>query len=134
MPRRDPAARLRLALDQSNEVALASVLSRDVRLVVDSGDETGGELRGRAVVARDLQGLVLRHPDAAWLPVHVNGAPGLALRRSDGEVVGVLAIEADDAGTGALVVGGADAVIARLWLSTAPAKLSGWNRRRPEID
>ncbi|ANJ26078.1 hypothetical protein [Agromyces aureus] len=119
MPPRDPAARLLDALEHSNDVALASVLSRDVRLVVDSGDDRGGELRGRALVARELHDLVLRHPDAAWMAVHVNGAAGLAMRRFDGQVVGVLGIQGEPA-------------IDLLWLSTAPRKLASWNRRRPD--
>lgn len=61
------------------------------------------------------------HPDAVLHAVHVNGRLGLALRRSDGHVLGVLSIDAID-------------MIDVLWLSTAPRKLAAWNRRRPEID
>ncbi|KQM82575.1 hypothetical protein [Agromyces sp. Leaf222] len=117
----DLAARLLAALHPWNEVALASVLTRDVRLVVDSGDETGGEAYGRACVVRTLHERLSRHPDATILPAHVNGRPGLALRRPDDEVVGVLAIDGSEA-------------IETLWVSTAPRKLAPWNRRRPAID
>ena len=121
MPLHDAVARLIVALDQRNDVVLAGLLSRDVRFVVDSGDETGCEVHGRAAVARELSRRMAMRPDAALHAAHVNGAPGLALRREDGEVVGVLALE------------GASK-IERMWLSTAPAKLAAWNRRRPEID
>lgn len=123
MRRDDLAARLVVALERHDDLAQASILNPDVRMVVDSGDGTGGELRGRARVTRALEDLLMRHPDASLLTVHVNGGPGLALRRRDGWVVGVLGIE----------VGAGDA-IDRLWLSTAPGKLAHWNRRRPAVD
>ncbi len=90
-------------------------------MVVDAGDETGGELEGRARVIRRLKELLTRHPDAALEAVHANGCPALALRRRSGEVVGVLAMDAD-------------AAAHSLWLTTAPAKLVNWNRRRPDLD
>lgn len=121
VPRHDTAARLLVALERWDDVALASVLNGDVRLVVDSGDETGGEFLGRVRVIRALRDELTRHADATLGVVHVNGRAGLALRRRDGQVVGVLSI--DGART-----------IETLWLSTAPRKLAAWNRRRPEID
>ena len=48
----DLAARLRAALEHGDELALAGVLHRDASMVVDSGDVTGGELRGRTGVIR----------------------------------------------------------------------------------
>ncbi|MGW9629611.1 hypothetical protein ACWGST_02840 [Agromyces sp. NPDC055520] len=121
MRRHDLAARLLAALDQGDEFALASALHRDVCLIVDSGDESGGEVLGRAPVISALHGQLARHPDASLQTVHVNGRPGLALHRLNGEVVGVLSLD----GT---------ASIETLWLSTAPLKLARWNRRRPETD
>lgn len=90
-------------------------------MVVDTGDETGGEANGRAQVIRTLQARLSERPDAAILTAHVNGSPGLALRRPDDEVVGVLAIDGSEA-------------IEVLWLSAAPSKLAPWNRRRPLVD
>jgi hypothetical protein len=121
--RDDPAARLLVALERRDDLALASVLNLDARMVVDSGDESGGEVRGRMRVARVLTGLPTTHPDASFEVVHVNGRPGLALRRRNGEVVGVLALQPVPCGT-----------IRELWLSTAPGKLAHWNRRRPDIE
>jgi len=102
---------------------LASVLSPDARMLVDAGDETGGELRGRARVSSELRARLARHPDASFVSVHVNGEPGLALRRRDGEVIGVLGLAVDSGD-----------VIERLWLTTSSAKLSHWNRPRPGTD
>jgi hypothetical protein len=121
VPPYDLAARLRAALDHGDELALAGALHHDASMVVDSGDEGGGEMRGRVRVIRELRSHQLRHPDAAWFTVHVNGQAGLALRRLNGEVVGVLSIDGTTA-------------IARLWLCSSPLKLAGWNRRRPEAD
>lgn len=121
MPHHDLSLRLLVALVQSNDLAVASVLSRDVHLVVDSGDEHGGELQGRAAVHGRLRRGLAAVPGASLQPVHVNGSPGLALLRPDGVVIGVMAIEGDS-------------TIDALFLSTAPAKLARWNRRRPEID
>ena len=114
------AARLRAALEHGDELALAGVLHRDASMVVDSGDVAGGELRGRTGVIRGLHDLRALFPDASVSTVHVNGQAGLALRRPNGEVVGVLSVD----GTVA---------IERLWLCTSRLKLAGWNRRRPEI-
>ncbi len=136
----DLAARLLVALDQRDDVALAGVLNPKARLLVDTGDDTGGEVRGRARVIRALSERLATHPDAALEAVHVNGGPGLALRRCDGEVIGVLCLEVGEVGAVGEVgeVGEAgDARAARveaLWLTTAPGKLAHWNRRRPVID
>lgn len=119
MPPRDPAARLLAALQAGDELAVTGCLHRDVRLVVDTGDETGCEIRGRGRVGRALLERLTSRPDASIEPSHVNGGPGLVLRRADGEVIGTLGIDAGDA-------------IDALWLSTAPAKLAHWNGRRPD--
>lgn len=129
MQRDDPAARLVVALERCDDLAMASILDPHARMVVDSGDRAGGELRGRARVMRALKDLLMRHPDASLQVVHVNGGPGLALRRRNGWVVGVLGI---DVGSGADGMAGDS--IDRLWLSTAPGKLAHWNRPRPVID
>lgn len=121
MPRDDLAARLLVALEKWDDLALASVLNPDVHMLIDAGDETGAELRGRARVIRVLRQRLATHPDASLQTVHVNGAPGLALRRHDGEVIGVLSIDATES-------------IDELWLSTARGKLAHWNRRRPVVD
>jgi hypothetical protein len=123
--RDDLAARLLVALERCDDLALASVLSPDVRMLVDTGDDTGGELRGRAPVTRALTARLMKHPDASLTAVRVNGGPGLALRQLDGTVVGVLTIDPD------LDLGGS---IGELWLSAAPGKLAHWNRRRPTVD
>jgi hypothetical protein len=117
----DLADRLRAALDHGDELALAGALYRDVSMIVDSGDEAGGELHGRVRVIRALHDQLALHPDASLYTVHVNGQAGLALRRLNGEVVGLLSVDGTTA-------------IARLWLSTSPLKLASWNRRRPEAD
>ena len=144
----DLAARLLVALDQRDDVALAGVLNPKARLLVDTGDDTGGEVRGRARVIRALRERLATHPDAALEAAHVNGGPGLALRRRDGEVIGVLCLEVGEVdevgGVGEAgkvgevgevgdVRAGAPRVEA-LWLTTAPGKLAHWNRRRPDID
>ncbi|HEY6799378.1 MAG TPA: hypothetical protein VI121_01950 [Agromyces sp.] len=122
MSRDDVAARLLIALERCDDLALAGALHPDARMVVDAGDKTGGELEGRARVIRRLKELLTRHPDAALEAAHANGRPALALRRrQSGEVIGVLAMDAD-------------AAAHSLWLTTAPAKLVNWNRRRPEIE
>ena len=117
----DLAARLLVALDHRDDVALAGVLNPQVRLLVDTGDDTGGDVLGRARVISVLRERLATHPDAALATVHVNGGPGLALRRPDGEVIGVLCLEID-AGR-----------IEALWLTTAPGKLAHWNLRHPDI-
>jgi hypothetical protein len=113
-------AGLLAALERRDDLAEAHLLDPDCSIVVDTGDSTGAELRGRAHVARALDDLRVRHPDSAFATVHVNGAPGLALRLHDGTVVGVLVVDA-----------GAHGTIREIWLSAAPGKLAHWNRRRP---
>lgn len=119
----DLAARLLAALEGGDDLALASLLDPACRLLVDADDQTAGGVRGRARVIRTLRTRLTRHPDASLLTVHVNGGPGLALRRGDGEVIGVLVL-----GTGI------DGPVTELWLSTAPDKLAHWNRPRPETN
>jgi hypothetical protein len=113
-------ASLLAALERRDDLAQATLIHPDCSLVVDTGDPGGGELRGRAHVSRALDDLRVRHPDAAFATVHVNGGPGLALRHRDGTVVGVLVVDA-----------GRDGTIRELWLSASPGKLAHWNRRRP---
>lgn len=117
MSRDAPAARLLRALEQRDDVLLASVLHGGVRLVVDSGDATGGEFRGRGPVTRALRARLAGRVDASLEAVAVNGQPGLALRNHAGTVIGVLGLGADAHGR-----------ITELWLSTSPAKLAHWNR------
>jgi hypothetical protein len=121
--RDDTAERLLVALEHRDELALAGILRPDVRLLVDAGDETGGQWRGRVRVGDILRTRLARHPTASLETVHVNGGPGLALRRDDGVVIGVLAIGVDPARS--------DGEVGELWLSTAAAKLARWNRARP---
>ena len=129
----DLAARLLVALDQRDDVALAGVLNPLARLIVDTGDETGGDERGRARVIRVLRERLATHPDAALETAHVNGGPGLALRRRDGEVIGVLCLEVAE--TNEPDVRHSDGPhVDAVWLTTAPSKLAHWNRRRPDID
>ncbi|TYL52931.1 hypothetical protein [Agromyces mariniharenae] len=113
-------AGLLAALERRDDLAEAGLLDPDCRIVVDTGDPSGAELRGRVHVASALDDLRVRHPDAAFATVHVNGAPGLALRSHDGTVVGVLVVDL-----------GRDGTIRELWLSAAPGKLVHWNARRP---
>lgn len=110
------AARLRSALQQGDDLALASVLNPEIHLCIDAGDETGGEVRGRARVIRVLRERLANRPDAAIEAAHVNGVPGLALRGADGQVLGVLSFD----------LGGS--TIDRLWLTTSAGKLAHWNR------
>lgn len=136
MPRESIAAGLLVALDRDDDIALASLLSPDVRLAVDTdapsspSGPSSGELRGRADVMRELRALRERLPDAALETVEVNGCPGLALRHRDGGVVGVLAIDAGAGSTGTEKAGAER--ITGLWLTMAPAKLAHWNRRHPQ--
>lgn len=116
----DLVAGLLAALERRDDLARSILIDPDCSLVVDTGDAAGAEWRGRALVARALDDLRLGYPDAAFATVHVNGAPGLALRSIDGMVVGVLVVDV-----------GRDGTIRDLWLSAAPGKLAHWNRRRP---
>lgn len=119
MPRDDVAARLRRALDGRDDLALAGLLDPRVRLVVDTGDASGGEHHGRAAVTRALLAGLASATDASLESVRTNGGPGLALRDRDGVVRAVLGI------------GVADEIV-ELWLCAAPDKLTAWNRRRPD--
>jgi hypothetical protein len=110
------AARLLLALDAHDDEALANLLDSEVTLTIDAGDPTGGERRGRGAVTRALMGQVARHPDATTQVVHVNGAPGVAIRRPDGDVIGLISLRTGWRGG-----------ILDLWLTTAPGKLARWN-------
>jgi hypothetical protein len=120
--RRDdqPAGRLLHALDRGDDVALAAVLHPAAHLVVDTGDASGSELHGRAGVTRELRDRLTGRGDTTLETADVNGAPGLALRRVGGDVIGVLAFETDAGGR-----------ITELWLSTVASKLAHWNRRPP---
>jgi len=118
--RRDPVDRLLAALQSGDDLALSGCLHRDVRLVVDAGDETGCELRGRADVVRELRERLTTRPDASLLASHVNGKPGMVLCGDDHVVVGALAVDAEASG------------IHALWLSVAPGKLAHWNSRTPD--
>ncbi|WP_430645047.1 hypothetical protein [Agromyces sp. GXS1127] len=120
MPREEVSSALVAALLAGDDVALARLLDIEARLTVDTGDRGGGSVRGRARVIRTLERLVVDRHDAALEAVQVNGCPGLALRRDDGTVIGVLAFEPATDGGGP---------IAELWLQAAPGKLAHWNRR-----
>jgi hypothetical protein len=110
------AARLRVALEQGDDLALASVLNPEIHLCIDAGDATGGEVQGRARVIRLLRERLANRPDAAIEAAQVNGSSGLALRAGDGRVLGVLSFD---------LCGG---TIDRLWLTTSAGKLLHWNR------
>jgi hypothetical protein len=112
--------RLLVALEQADDVALRRLLSSAARLTVDTGDDSGGSVQGRARVIRALRARRMRHPDASLECVQVNGGPGLALRRPGGAVVGVLCIGVESEGS-----------IGDVWLSSAPGKLARWNRGEP---
>lgn len=146
MPRESVARRLLVALERRDEIRLAALLHPSVHLVVDSGDRTGGEARGRARVVRELRERLTSRADASLEVADVNGEPGLALRHVDGDIVGVLGLALErvaDSGTqtGASAAraasgrgaGGHVAAgrVTAIWLSTAPAKLAHWNRRPP---
>ena len=117
MRRDDIAALLLRALDHHDESALDRLLDSGVRLTIDAGDWTGGIRTGRDAVRRALAAFIARHRDAALHVVRVNGAPGLALRRPDGDVLGVVILRTGWRGA-----------IVELWLTTAPDKLARWNR------
>ena len=119
MVREDLAARLVGALGRRDDLALASVLDPGVRMVVDAGDVTGGDRRGRAAVARELTTLLRRHPDAALEAAQANGASAACLRRDSGEAIGVLVVGRCEGGA-----------IVELWLCTATGKLTAWSRQR----
>ena len=58
-------ASLLAAFERRDDLAEARLLDPDCGIVVDTGDGAGSELRGRAQVARELEALRTRHPDAA---------------------------------------------------------------------
>jgi hypothetical protein len=119
VPREHVGERLLAALRDRDDVALARLLDAEARLTVDTGDHGGGSVRGRARVIRTLDRLLVDRPGTTLDAIEVNGCPGLALRRDDGTVIGVLALEVDaDAG----------GTIGQLWLQAAPEKLGSWNR------
>ncbi|MCP2032577.1 hypothetical protein L1277_002687 [Okibacterium sp. HSC-33S16] len=123
MSRDDVIARLLNALNTGDDLALAAVFKNSVRMVLDTGDETGGVIHGRSLCAARLQSFRHAYDGAFFVEVSVNGAPGLALRLCDGWDVGVLT-------AGYSLTGQID----RLWLSAAPRKLLPWNRQRfPEL-
>ncbi|WP_400995008.1 hypothetical protein [Agromyces sp. GXQ0307] len=118
MQRDEISSALVAALRAGDDVALARLLDVEARLTVDTGDRGGGSVRGRARVIRTLERLLVDRDDAALEAAQVNGCPGLALRRDDGTVISVLALEVDALGA-----------VAELWLQAAPTKLANWNRR-----
>ena len=111
------AARLLLALHTHDDVALAGLLDSEVRLTIDAGDPSGGERTGRAAVTRALVAQLAQHPDATLQVVQVNGAPGVAIRRPDGDVTGLISLRTGWPGR-----------IIALWITTAPGKLARWTR------
>ncbi|GAA1054958.1 hypothetical protein GCM10017608_18100 [Agromyces luteolus] len=130
MRRDGAAAALLVALRAGDDVALARLIDVEARLTIDTGDSGGGSVRGRARVIRTLARLLVGRADAGLEPAEVNGCPGLALRRDDGTVTGVLALEIEG-GAGTVSGDGGGAAIVELWLQASPAKLERWNRRRP---
>ncbi|UOE44113.1 hypothetical protein [Agromyces larvae] len=119
------AGRLLRALTGRDQFVVASMFDPDAHLVIDSGDETAGRWEGRARIAGILLGRLAKQPDASLMVVHVNGGPGLALRRPDGAVLGVLVI----GGRPRHGEGSETSVpIRELYLTTAPHKLLSWNR------
>lgn len=106
---------LRVAWEQRDPAEIATILHRDVELVVDGGAEPGaggGLVRGPGEVATAL--VELLPPDGALAVAGVNGSPGLVMRR-DGRVVGVLCLATHRQ------------LIDRLWMVSAAAKLGHWN-------
>ena len=116
MPPEGAAARLLLALEANDDVALAGLLDAEARLTIDAGDASGGVRTGRAAVTRALRGQLSRHPDVTLQVVHVNGAPGLAIRRPGGDITGLVSLRTGWRGR-----------IIELWITTAPGKLARWN-------
>lgn len=109
------ARELRVVWEQRDPTEVASILHRDVELVVDGGADlsAGGRLvRGAGEVAAAL--VELLPPEGVLAVVGVNGSPGVVMRR-DGRVVGVLCLATRRQR------------IDRLWMVTAPAKLGHWN-------
>ena len=119
MRRDDVIARLLNALHTGDELALASLLDENARMIIDTNDSTGGVVSGRLPCASRLHRLQRSFPDAAFVAVQVNGEPGLALRSPDGFDFAVVGVAQKS-----------DGLISRLWLSAAPQKLEFWNRQR----
>ena len=89
--------------------AFAGILAPDATVTVD-----GLEVTGRDACARHLAAVFAElDPDSIDLE-SVNGEPGLAIRRG-GRVVGIT------------VLGMRVGQVTRVWLVTAPEKLSSWN-------
>jgi hypothetical protein len=119
VPRDDVVACLLDALLSGDDTALTRLLALDARMVVDTGDASGGVLRGRVECAQRLLALAALFPAASFVTVQVNATPGLALRMPSGVDVGVLSVTSDPVG-----------LIDRLWLSASPHKLTFWNGQR----
>ncbi len=119
MPHDDVIARLRHALNTGDDLALMVLLDSSVRMLVDTGDDSGGVMRGRPACTARLRAIREAHDSATFVEVSVNGAAGLALREHDGRDAAVLAIGSS-----------ANGEVDRLWLSASPHKLLFWNRQR----
>ena len=93
--------------------AFAGILAPDIVVITD-----GLEVRGAECAAHLAAVFAELDPDSIDLE-SVNGEPGLAIRR-DGRVVGVA------------VLGMRVGRVTRVWLVTAPEKLSSWALREPQ--
>ena len=111
------AERLLAGLLLRDEGMLLQLLGADARLTVDAGDGRGAETRGPARIAVALLARLGRPAGASLSIGAANGGPAIVQRDADGTVTGVLCFEGEGA-------------IDALWLSTAPARLDHWNRRR----
>lgn len=118
MVRENPAARLLAALERRDGRALRRVLSRRVRLVLDSGDASGGVFEGRTRVADAMSGLCWSPPCHVVDTAEVNGRHGAVLRDAEGRVVGVLGL------------GARGRTITDIWATTAPDKIARWRGPR----
>ncbi|WP_127792509.1 hypothetical protein [Agromyces sp. LHK192] len=112
---------MRSALDAHDEIELVRLFTADARLIVDAGDPTGGEWRGRASVARILLDRLADRQDVVFDLVDVNGGPGVSLRGAGGRVIGVVALGIDATG-----------LVEAVWVTTAPRKLTSWNPDPPD--
>jgi hypothetical protein len=117
--RDDVIVRLLTALNTGDDLALLALFEDSVRMIVDTGDKTGGVIHGRTSCAARLRSFGSAHDDAFFVTVSVNGALGLALRRCDERDVGVLTVGYSPGGQ-----------VNRVWLSASPQKLLFWNRQR----
>lgn len=113
------AERLLAGLRLRDEGMLLPLLAADARLTVDAGDGRGrgAETRGPAGIAVALLARLGRPAGASLSIGAANGGPAIVRRDADGTVTGVLCFEGEGA-------------IDALWLSTAPARLDHWTRRR----